>query len=450
MFLSFQLKTAEQRISWQQSFEIAEAGIEYFKWCLNNNILANCQREKDYYDLSGKKIGKFQVEISENIQCNQTISTKIVSTGFTFKNPEIKRKVAVFYGRESVAKYNFITNSDVWVGSDHIIRGPYHSNGGIRFDGQNLSSVFSSKENWVCTNSFGCGPAGVGYGLGLCPPECQINQQKECVCPGIFSTTQNANDDLFSFPVPPFDFDGLAVNLNEAKTLAQQTGIYLPPSNQINPQGKGWHLIFNSQGNMEARIITNLSPTRAYSIEEDWHYDYFTISQEVFYANYQISSSCGLIFVEDNLWPEGTIKGRITVISANLIEVNKDTDVILNGNLEYTTTSGSDGLTLVAERNVLIGPNSPNDMVLKGIFVAQKGRFSRNHYPQNLKNSLTIFGSIVSRGRIGTQWILTPGGNISSGYLHREIYPDRNLIYNPPIFTPFLSPQFKIVNWEEI
>ncbi len=448
-FVLLQLRLAEQRLAWQQSLNIAEAGMNYYKWCLNNGVTQNCTLEKEYKDNLGNTIGRFQIQIDTNSNCGLTISQKIISTGWTYKYPDIKRKISIFYSRESVAKYSYILNSNVWVGSDHQIRGPYHSNGGIRFDGANLSSVSSSQENWVCTNSFGCGPEGVGYGLGLCPPECQIISQ-QCVCPGVFSTTQNSNRDLFFYPISPFDFNAITTDLAQIKNVAQNSGgIYLPPSKNIDSQGKGWHLIFKNTGEVETRIITQLSPTQAYSLQEDWHYDYFTIANEVPYQTFTIPSSCSAIFVEDNLWPEGQMKGKVVLVSADLIDSNKDTDVILQGNLDYTTTTGSDGLTLIGQKNVLIGPNSPNYMTLRGIFVAQKGRFSRNHYPNNIQESLKIYGSIVSNDRVGTQWI-NQGGHIISGYLERETYIDPYLLYNPPVFTPFLSLEFKIVKWEEL
>ena len=448
-FILMQLRQANQRVAWQEALNIAEAGMNYYKWCLNNEVTQNCDLEKEYKDPAGNAIGKFQIQIDTNSNCGLTISQKIISTGWTFKYENLKRKISVFYGKESVAKYSYILNSNVWVGSDHVIRGPYHSNGGVRFDGQNLSTVSSAQGNWVCTSSFGCGPSGVGYGIGLCPPECQIINF-QCICPGVFSTTQVSNRDLFLYPIPQFDFDRITADLAQIKSAALNSGgIYLPPSKNINSNGKGWHLIFKNTGQVEARIITSLSPTYAYSLEEDWHYDYFTITSEVNYQTYTIPSSCSVIFVEDNLWPEGIIKGKVTVASANLIDPNEDTNVILQGNLDYTTTDGSDGLTLIGERNVLIGPNSPDYMTLRGIFVAQKGRFSRNHYPGNIKQSLKIYGSIVSSGRVGTQWI-NQGGHVISGYLERETYVDQNLLYQPPIFTPFLSSEFKVVKWEEL
>jgi hypothetical protein len=438
-FILLQLRVSTQRVAWNESLQITEAGINYYRWCLNNEVESNCLLEKEYQDPDGNPLGKFSLEIDATSNCGIETSQKITSTGWTYQFPDVKRKIQVFYGRESVAKYSYILNSNVWVGADHEVRGPYHSNGGIRMDGENRSLVASAQNEWICTSSFGCSSCPTSAG-------CQI-QGGDCNCPGVL-TTANGNEDLFSFPVPPFDFNAITVDLAQMKNVAQSSGIYLPPSNTINPQGKGYHLIFRNDGTVEVRIITNLSKTRAYSQEEDWHYDYFTITSEYTYNTSAIPSLCSAIFVEDNLWPEGVINEKLTVASANLINPNLDTDVILQGNINYALEDGSDGLTLIGERNILIGPNSPNQMELRGIFVAQRGRFSRNHYPNNIREELEIYGSIISSGRVGTQW--TSGSQIVSGYQKRETYIDPYLLYNPPVFTPFVGSQYKIVGWEEM
>lgn len=446
-FVLEEFKIVQKRISWEQAFEIAEAGIEYYKWCLNNELFEKCELEKEYKDKEGNPIGKFQLQVKTNFTCGTPIFYEVISTGWTYKFPSIQRRILGLFGQESVAKYAYILNSNVWVGADHQIRGPFHSNGGIRFDGKNFSLVSSSQEKWECTSSFGCGPNGVGYGIGLCPPECEIINKK-CICPGIFSTTNNSNKSLFLFPSLQFDFAGITLDLSQIKNVAKTSGIYLPPTTQITSQGKGWHLIFNSNGTMEAKIITNLSPTWAYSLEEDWHYDYFTIVSEFTFNTYSIPPDCGVIFVEDNLWPEGKIKGKITLASANLIQANLETNVILNKNLEKED-SIENGLTLISEGSILIGPDSPEDMILEGIFIAQKGKFGRNHYPGNIKNSLTIQGSIISNNRIYTQWV-NIGGKVVSGYKMRETFIDQNLIYRPPLFTPVLTSKSKVFQWQEL
>ena len=439
-FILLQLRISAQKVAWNESLHIAEAGVNYYRWCLNNEVSQNCLTEKDYFDPAGNPIGKFSLQITPTISCGEMVQREIISTGWTDKFPQLKRKVSVLYARTSVAKYSYILNNNVWIGEDHEIRGPYHSNGGIRMDGENQSLVTSAKENWVCTSSFGCSPCPTANGCWI--------EGANCVCPGVFTTTQNSNPDLFSFPIPSFDFTGITIDLAQMKSSAQSAGIYLPPSVDINPQGKGYHLKFKNNGTFETWVITGLSPTYAYSIEEGWHYDYFTITSEYLYNTHTIPSACSAIFIEDNIWPEGIVKGKVTVASANLINPNLDTDVILAANIDYSVKDGSDGFALIGERNVLIGPQSPNQMELRGIFVAQKGRFSRNHYPDNIREKLEIYGSIISSGRVETKWI--SGSQIVSGYLKRESYFDSNLVYSSPPFVPYISPDFVIVNWEEI
>lgn len=439
-FILMQLSQSAKKTAWNEALHIAESGVNYYQWCLNNGIEDLCQTEKEYLDISGNPIGNFSLSINSFSSCGETVGKSINSIGWVSQFPETDREIRVLYGRESVAKFAYLLNDNVWAGADREIRGLYHSNGGIRMDGENQSLVSSSREEWVCTSSFGC---------DVCPisDDCWI-ESSSCICPGVFTTTGNSNPDLFEYPVPNFDFEGITVDMANIKSLSQASGIYLPPSTNINPQAKGYHIIFKNNGTFEARIITSLNRDWAYSLEEGWHYDYFRIKSEYFYNTYSPVPSCSVIFIEDNIWPEGEVKGKLTVASANLINPNKDTDAVLQGNIDYTVKDGSDGLALIVERNILISPSSPNQMELRGILVAQKGRFSRNHYAGNFREKLEINGSIISNGRVGSQWI--SGSQIVSGYLKRENYIDTKLIYSPPPFVPYVSPEFKIIDWEEV
>lgn len=477
-FILMELKMSKQKIAWHEALNIAEAGMEYYKWCLNNNVTQNCQLEKAYQDISGTTIGQFQIQLDQDIQCGQIISTKIVSTGFTSKFPQIKRKISLLYAKESVVKYSYILGTNVWVGSDHIIRGPFHSKKGIRFDGSNLSIVSSDLLTWQCTNSFGCGSEGVGYGEGRCPPECQIINHN-CICPGVFSTTQNSNQDLFLFPNPMGDFEGITADLNQIKNLTknQGQGLYFGPS------GANGYRISIQESNLkvwkvlETTLLSDIctvgndkvicdgdscQPECPQCVLNKCRVKEPIIKRETETPIYDgsIPQNCGVIFFEDNLWigkidQPVKIRGKITIASANLIDIHQPTNVWLQGNIEYTHDDGSDALLVISQNNNLIGLYSPNYMTLRGIFIAQNGFFGRNHYPCSryspycLREQLTIQGSIVSKGRVGTQW-LNLGGHIESGYKNRETYVDSNLFYNPPLFTPFLSSQFKIIKWEEL
>ncbi len=444
-FILLQLKQSAHEEAWNKSLDIAEAGLEYYRWCLNNKITGDCELDKLYTDTEGSEIGSFSLQINSDINCSGEGAVTITSSGWTKGYPQVKREVQVVYAKTSVAKYSYLLNDSVWAGADREIRGLYHSNGGVRMDGENQSLVTSAQQEWVCTSSFGC---------GTCPtdanPPCRI-EGTNCICPGVFTTTLNSQPDLFTSPVTPFDFDKITIDLAKIKDLTDGNPqqYYWPPSTDIDPEADGYHIKLRNDGTFEIWIITSLSSTYAYSLEEGWHYDYFTISDEYQFGDpIIVDPSCSLVFVEDNLWIEGEVAGKITVASANLIDPNEDTNVILPGNIIYTTTDGSDGLAVIGENNVLIAPDSPNDMKLNGVFVAQKGHFGRNHYQSNMRNLLEIFGSIVSNGRVGTRW--TSGGHVISGYLQRENYFDQNLIYNPPMFVPATATEFELVDWEEI
>jgi hypothetical protein len=439
-FILSQFKLSSEKIAFQESLNVAEAGANYYHWCINNNLEQDCLAEKDYFDPAGNLVGHFSLQSSSTFSCGQNIQKNIVSTGWTDRFPNVKRKIEILYARASVAKFSYILDNNVWVGSSQEIEGPYESNGGVRFDGTNESTVTSATDEWVCTSSFGCSPCPTGNG-------CHI-ASSTCMCPGVFTTTGNSDPTLFGYPIPPFNFTGLTIDLAEMKEVAQTSGVYLPPSATINSLGKGYHIKFKSDGNFEAWIITGLSTTSAYSLEEDWHYDAFTITNEYLLGTYSVPLACSAIFVEDNIWPEGTVKGKIAIASADFIDPNRETDAVLIGNINYTATSGADSFALISERNILVGPQSPDDMTLRGIFVAQTGRFGRNHYTNNYKDQLDVYGAVVSKGRVGTQW--TSGGHIISGYTDRKTHFDSNLIYNPPSFVPYVESDFKMIDWQEL
>lgn len=441
-FVLFQLQATSKQVAWKQSFQTAEAGANYYQWCLNNKVQNNCLSERSLSDLSGNKIGTSSLNTDITSYCGSTTARMIHSVGNTTDFPEQERELRLLYGKQSVAKFAYLLNDSVWAGSDREIRGTYHSNGGIRMDGENQSVVKSAQDTWLCTDNFGCSSWG-------CPSECE-SVGGGCECPGVFTTTDNSQPDLFEYPVSQFDFDSITMDLAQIKSVAENAPqqYYWPPVTEIDPNGEGYHFKFLGDGRFEVRIITELQPNYAYNEEDGWHYDYLEIESEYEYDTVTIDSGCPVVFVEDDIWLEGKIKGKTTVAAANLSDPNEKATLALPGDIDYTTLDGSDGLTAIAEEDVLITPDSPNQMELRGIFIAQKGRFGRNFYSNNIKDKLEIYGSIVSNDRVGTQWV--SWGQIESGYLKRENYVDTNLLYQPPPFTPFVTSQFEIANWREI
>ncbi len=441
-FVLFQLRSTSQQVAWRQSFQTAEAGADYYQWCLNNKVQGNCLNERGLTDLSGNKMGTSTINTDVTSYCGSTTARVIHSMGNTVDFPEQERELRLLYGKQSVAKFAYLLNDSVWAGSDREIRGIYHSNGGIRMDGENQSVVKSAQDTWLCTDDYNCSSWD-------CPSECE-SVWDGCECPGVFTTTDNAQPDLFEYPVSQFDFDSITMDLAQIKDVADDNPqqYYWPSVTEIDSNGEGYHIKFLGDGRFEVRIITELEANYAYNEEDGWHYDYLEIESEYEYDTIAIDSSCPVIFVEDNLWLEGEVEGKTTIAAANLSDANQEATLALPGDIDYTTLDGSDGLTAIAEDNVLITPDSPDQMELRGIFIAQKGRFGRNLYYWNIKDKLEIYGSIVSNDRVGTQWVSS--GQIVSGYRKRENYVDTNLLYQPPPFTPFVTDQFEIANWREI
>ncbi len=367
-FILMQHRTNIRSVSQYSAFSIAEAGVNYYRWYLAHypgDLSDPGGPEHEYFDPQGQAIGRFSLEINGEQQCGVTSKIIITSTGWTYDFPSLRRQVRVQYAQPSIAEFSTIVNSDVWVGPDVEVKGRYHNNSGIRMDGENDSLMTSAKESWVCTSSFGC---------STCQSPCWT-EGGLCKCPGIWGAGEGQEKGLWKFPAESVDFQGISGDLVQMKEKAQTLGIYLGPSG-----ASGYQVIFKNNGTFDVYKITQLTRVEGYSLEEGWHDDYHKITSKNFIGNYPLPSSCGLIFVEDNLWVEGEVKGKATIVSADLINPSRDTDVVLNWNLTYTQKDGSDGILAIGERNVLIPLYSPDTMEIDGIFLAQKGRFSRNFY----------------------------------------------------------------------
>jgi len=415
-----------QKVGKELALQIAEAGLNYAKWRLAHYPDDLSDEQRVYSDPQAGDLGVFGLEFSGQTHCDSITSVIITSTAWTYDYPNTKRIIRAQYARPSVAEFAYIIDDNVWAGEDREIKGKYHANGGIRMDGETDSLVTSAVEEWNCTPSFGCSS----------PYEVQ---------PGVFGEGEGQEQGLWQYPVESVDFLGISMDLTEMKALAEISNRYFEPRDQ------GYHVIFKNDGTFDLYRVRSLDSVRGYSMEQGWHWDYHVIRRESFIDNYSMPSSCGLIFIEDDLWVEGEVNGKTTIVSADLINPGVDTTVILNDNLTYTTDT--DGLAVVAEKDVLIPLYSPDLMELDGIFLAQKGHFGRNHYPSYYwpwydREKLEMHGSVISKGRVGTKW--TSGGSFVSGYRKRENTYDRKLMTDPPPLLPASDNEYGFVKWEEV
>ncbi|MFM2374450.1 MAG: hypothetical protein RLZZ234_445, partial [Candidatus Parcubacteria bacterium] len=190
------------KVDKERALEIAEAGLDYYKWYLShypNDVTHGTTTPGPYVipyeDPEAGRIGEFALTINGNMVCGDLASVDITSTGTADSAPSIHRAVYGRYARPTVSEFAYIINSNVWAGADRTIVGPYHSNGGVRMDGTNNSTVSSGVETWSCTSSFGCSPT----------------QTKD----GVFGAGPNSS--LWSWPSPPINFTGLSVDLAAMK-----------------------------------------------------------------------------------------------------------------------------------------------------------------------------------------------------------------------------------------
>lgn len=424
-----------------KALAMAEAGLEYYRWRLAHfpNDLQNGTGGPGPYTISyedpeGGTAGSYEISVTGNTTCSQVTSIDIASTGAPNDGSGVKRTVYGRYAQPTVAQYSYVVNDTVWAGSDRVINGPYHSNGGIRMDGTANAPVTSSLASWLCTSSFGCSPSATKDGVWGSGP----------------------NSDLWNYPTPQVDFAAISADFSSLKSKAQESGIYFPRYSTGNSNSsayyKGYHLVFNANGTVTVYRVTATTARDVTPINSaDSDTDRTLISNETIYATYSIPSSCGLIFVEDHAWIEGVIPAKVTVVAANVADTGIAPNLILPDNLTYANTAS--GLTAIAENNVLIAADSPQNMVLNGIFVAQEGAFGRNYFgcPSSYepRTSLTLHGTTVSNKRTGTKWVNGCSSGSDAGYQTRTDSYDRRLATDPPAFTPVISTDYQFVEWRE-
>jgi hypothetical protein len=434
------LQTSET--SKTKALAIAEAGIEYYKWHLahfpndlQNGTGAAGPYTITYNDPEGGQAGTIVLKITGNNSCGISTSIDLESKG-TPQGSTKSATVYARYARPTVAQYSYVINSSVWAGADRVINGPYHSNGGIRMDGTANAPVTSSLATWSCTSSYGCSPTATKNGVFGAGP----------------------NQSLWSYPTPQVDFAAIAADFSSLKTTATAQGLFFPRYSNGNggvSYYKGYHLKFKSDGTVDVYRVSSEYNTDIYATADGSSdtSDYVRIKNETLYGNYAIPVNCRLIYVEDHVWVEGTLANKVTVVSADTVHSGVDTNAMLPGNITYTTSDGSAGLTLMAENNILITPDSPNNMNINGIFIAQGGAFGRNLYdcPSSFepRGTLTMYGTTVSNKRTGTRWVNGCGSGSDAGYQSRVDTYDRKLSTNPPPFTPYTSSDYTFVDWRQ-
>lgn len=447
----------------EQAIHVAEAGLEYYRWFLTHNpsiLSAGAGLVSPYaytvYDPEGSAVGDSTVTATANLQCGAVQWIDLTSVGASNAAPGFPRTLEARYQKPSVAEYSYILNSNVYQTSDVV--GAYHSNGGIHMNGANNSNVTSKVSTWTCDPTYGCNPS-----------------QSQ---PGIFGT--GTGSALWSYPAADVSFAGMAVNFSALKAHAETSGIYLSPTaayvagvqqgssySSVGADDKhGYRMVFRADGKVDIYRVTGTSGVSSIHIDNQsqWATDYHTIVSQTLLTGspFTLPSGCSIIYAQAKVWLEGTVSGKITVIAADTTgAINPD--IILQNNINYATVDGTTGLTAVAQHSVLYPLVVPDQMSVRGIFVAQSGYYGRNFYycvyaPNDKRTSLTLAGTVVSNQRPVTRWGYNSigwgcaGGGSSSdwtGFNARTTTYDRLLAFSPPPFTPAASADYELSLWRE-
>ena len=376
----------------------------------------------------------------------------------TIASSSVTRKIEKTLAIPSLAKYAVVANDNMRFGAGTEVFGPIQSNGGIRFDGIAHNLISSAKSTYTDPDT-GRTQFGVYTTSGTddpTPPATVPNR------PDVFMAGRQ-------FPVPASDFVGLTPGLTKLQGLAQAAngGKEWLPSNV-----EGYHIVFKVTNDVTSYDIykVNAQQTAPGSgnnkCGEDgtsrgqvqwgtWSIKSPISSNQTLIGNYPIPAN-GVIFVNDDVWVDGTIKNaRITLVAGIIGNTDpaKNANITVNSDLLYTNYDGTDVIGLIAQGNINTGMMSEDDLRIDAALVAENGRVGRFYYSSNCKvnnvdyshrSTLTLHGMIATYIRYGFAYTDNTGYNI------RNIYYDGNILYGPPPSFPSATNQYQVISWREL
>jgi len=285
--------------------------------------------------------------------------------------------------------------------------------------------------------------------------------------------------------VPKIDFDLFIPDMNKIKNDAKTGGgIYLPPvllrqkdidkavTKGLIPgvdmaavPGVGYRIVFKADGTLDVYIVNTYESSEEsnvrYKDENGWRFDREKYGSLTFLANYAMPDN-GLIFVEDDVWVEGTVRGAATVAASNFAGAEAPPDlpffaasknqrarITISDNILYTARDGSDVLGLMAEGDVLVPQYAPDTLEIDAMMLAQNGHvFTRNVAEEEevFKDSLTVYGGIITNRSWG--WSYLKDGVMEEGYRNTLTEYDEHLTYGPPPGFP-TEDNYDIISWRE-
>ncbi len=506
-FVANQAKVAYQTQSREEAFQIAEAGVNFYRWYLAHQtdgktamqvrafwqgtspdplgLRSNSPYEREYVDEQGGALGRYSIVVSPPDPSSTIVN--VVVTGWTYKYPGTKRSIKVRFRRPSWSENSVLANDFMRFGEGTTVNGKIHSNSGIRFDGVATNVVSSSLSTFDDPDHSGGSEFGVHTHVNV-PPATGVNDNQRPLeaLPNAVSQRIDVFKGGRQFPTPQIDFASVVSDISFMRSQATV---------KFDNSGAGRRIILKTDGTMDVCKIDSFDnstnaiskysglvagATGAYAgtngtscsganattvccnnttIPCNWiangtHAKGKCLSM----TNYTIPNN-GVVFVANNLWLEGTISNkRVSLVAAELSDEPGYTgggkSVFLGmDNLLYTNFNGNDIIGVIAQKDVEIIRNSLTNLTIDGALLAKEGRVGRVAYTSN-KSTITVNGSIATNVRYGFAYVgndYNCGGGVfvGDGYCFRNLNFDNNLLYFPPPYFP-TGTQYSIDLWEEL
>lgn len=448
------IRVARHTESREQALQIAEAGIDYYRWHLahaatdyQDGTATSGPYVHDFYDKSGNKLGTFTLTIIPPSIGSTLVTVK--SVGMTVADATSSvRTIQARFGKPSFAKYAVIANSDMSIGANIV--GPLHSNGGIYFvSGAASNTVTSAKTTFNSTTTGGVTKWGVYQASDANPPT-------------PFTSVTSMFTAGRQVGVPVVDFAGMTTDFAQLKIDATANGRYYGASG-----GLGYHVVLKTTDVFDIYKVTTLATggtnCRAYTW---WNYPSCPLvpsgswsinGQTLVAANVPFPVN-GILFAEDHVWVDGQINtARISIVAGTIPDVGNRKNIIVNSDLRYTNYDGQDVIGLIAQDNFWVGVVSNDTLRIDAAIIAQNGRVSRHAYyncgVNTVQTSITFYGMFATNqryayGNLGAG--CSPSIGLSGYQINRIYIYDPNLLYGPPPSFPLTTDQYQIISWDEI
>ena len=247
--------------------------------------------------------------------------------------------------------------------------------------------------------------------------------------------------------MPAVDFSSLTANLATLESTAEsETGgtYFLSPSN-----ADGYSLVFNSNGTVSVYKVTSLQ-----SEPTAWDVNGNAVNTSTDYKNRTLLFTenlplSGIFYIEDKVWVEGVVAGRVMIAAANLpYNASTAPNIYIPNNLTYATTNGTDSLGLLAQQNVIVSYAAPQNRTIDGALIAQNGSVEFLFYQNDaaVKNTINVFGSIMTFGQWTWTWVDGNNNDVSGYATTNDVY-DSNMLYSPPPSFPLSTSGYKQLSW---